>query len=72
MDSGVERLTNRFGVDAAVLAARAFRDLNDAAKTVDAARAIASYLVKVVEQNASPHPHLTAHGFRAPNFRRRR
>jgi hypothetical protein len=64
MHRGAEWLTERFGVPVLVLAGRAFRDVNDAAKTVDTARAIASYLLQVVGQKAAPHPHLTHHGFR--------
>src|SRR5207249_1250979 len=64
MPTGPEWLIQQFGIEPAELARRAFRDLNDAAKTVDAARAIAQYLIQVVEQKAAPKPHLTAHGFR--------
>jgi len=65
MPTGPKWLAARYGVEPAELARRVFRDLNEAAKTVDAARALAAYLIKVVEQqNAAPHPHLTTNGFR--------
>src|SRR5436309_4861575 len=64
MATGPERLAAMYGIEPAELARRVFRDLNEAAKTVDAARALAAYLIKVVEQNAAPHPHLTTNGFR--------
>lgn len=64
MPTGPEWLTEKYGIEPAEFARRVFRDLNEAAKTVDAARALAVYLIKVAEQNAAPHPHLTNNGFR--------
>jgi hypothetical protein len=64
MPTGPEWLSEKYGIEPAELARRVFRDLNDAAKTVDTARALAAYLIKVIEQNAAPKPHLTTHGFR--------
>ena len=64
MPTGPEWLAAKYGIEPAELARRVFRDVNEAAKTVDAARALAAYLIKVVVQNAAPHPHLTTNGFR--------
>jgi hypothetical protein len=58
MPTGPEWLAAKYGIEPAELARRVFRDLNDAAKTVDTARALAHYLSQVVEQNAAPKPHL--------------
>jgi hypothetical protein len=62
--TGPEWLAQQYGIEPAELARRVFRDLNEAAKTVDAARAMAVLLVRAVEQNAAPHPHLITNGFR--------
>jgi hypothetical protein len=64
MPTGPEWLAAKYGIEPAELARRVFRDLNEAAKTVDAARALANYLIQVVEQNAAPKPHLITNGFR--------
>jgi len=64
MPTGPEWLAAQYGIEPAELAGRVFRDLNEAAKTVDAARALAILLIRAVEQNAAPHPHLITNGFR--------
>src|SRR5215467_13884513 len=64
MPTGLERLAGKYGIDPAELACRVFRDLNEAAKTVDAARALAKFLIQAAEQDAAPKPHLITNGFR--------
>ena len=64
MPTGPEWLAAKYGIEPSELARRVFRDLNEAAKTVDAARALASLLIRAVEQGAAPHPHLITNGFR--------
>jgi hypothetical protein len=64
MSTGPEWLAAKYGIESAELARRIFRDLNEAAKTVDAARALASLLIRAVEQGPAPHPHLITNGFR--------
>ena len=63
MPTGPEWLAQQYGIEPAELARRAFRDLNEAAKTVDAARALATFLIQAVAQKTAPHQHLITNGF---------
>src|SRR5262245_42185699 len=64
MSAGSEWLEKRYGIATAVLTQRAFSDVNEAAKTVDAARAIAQFLVNAAEHKLAPRRHLITNGFR--------
>ena len=64
MPTGPEWLAAKYGIEPAELARRVFRALNEAAKTVDAARALANFLIQAAEQGAAPKPHLITNGFR--------
>ena len=64
MPTGPEWLAAKYGIEPSEIARRVFRDLNEAAKTVDAARALANLLIQAAEENAAPYPHLITSGFR--------